>query len=72
MDLRPALLKRKTLVARTITRANAAVSPQLLKDLPENGSVILPALRTIWHAGCRYLRWRDQRIIRTLCDVFVK
>ena len=55
-----------------LLEANAAVSPQLLKDLPENGSVILPALRTIWHAGCRYLRWRDQRIIRTLCDVFVK
>lgn len=55
-----------------LLEANAAVSPQLLKDPPENGSVILPALRTIWHAGCRYLRWRDQRIIRTLCDVFVK
>ena len=55
-----------------LLEANAAVSPQLLKDLPEDGSVILPALRTIWHAGCRYLRWRDQRIIRTLCDVFVK
>ena len=49
-----------------LLEANAAVSPQLLKDLPEDGSVILPALRTIWHAGCRYLRWRDQRIIRTL------
>lgn len=34
-----------------LLEANAAVSPQLLKDLPEDGSVILPALRH--HPGTR-------------------
>lgn len=55
-----------------LLEANAAVSTELLKEPPEGDNVILPALRTVWHAGCRYLRWRDQRIIRTLCDVFAK